>query len=378
MWGWRGDDEGGGVGRGVAARVTVVRVVLMAAVGGRGDDGLVAAEVRTRSISSSPALTDTKTIPFASRARGSPIPTSFPDDPYMLVRQAYLPTAVDTESEPFEDLSKVTEVGELSPSSFRKRYKSSYETPSSSSSLASSPTLPSQTRYLGTSKLIAETETECDESEAKGTNSESEEAALEDQQQQAVSAEGTAKDESLGLGYKAARCCALERAGDTVPSTYEVGYSSRSTPDQQLKIAGETPTQTHARLLVRTTWEDPEDSTVYMDIECDIPLVHSPVQTPPSPVGTPASPEWSPELKSGAQLEFHESIIHTHTKRLDALPPSLLEGQDQDTTELFSRSEAVCEEIHSHRFRLRSLERVQDESKITMGTLWRPILTLEA
>ncbi|GKC16120.1 hypothetical protein Tco_1012902, partial [Tanacetum coccineum] len=326
---------------------------------------------------------------------------------------AYLPTAADTESEPFEDPSESEEPQSLSltpapplpdytpatphiddesepidTSETREpstaillhgySYKSSYETLSSSSSLASSPTLPSQTRYLGTSKLIAETETECDESEAKGTNSESEEAALEDQQQQAVSAEGTAKDESLGLGYKAARCCALERAGDTVPSTYEVGYSSRSTPDQQLKIAGETPTQTHARLPVRTTWEDPEDSTVYMDIECDIPLVHSPVQTPPSPVGTPASPEWSPELKSGAQLEFYESIIHTHTKRLDALPPSLLEGQDQDTTELFSRSEAVCEEIHSHRFRLRSLERVQDESKITMGTLWRPILTLEA
>ncbi|GKD87396.1 hypothetical protein Tco_1358550, partial [Tanacetum coccineum] len=84
-----------------------------------------------------------------------------------------------------------------------------------------------------------------------------------------------------------ARHHALERVGDTVPSTYKVGQSSRSTPDQQLEITGETPTQTHARLSVRTTWKDPEDGTVYMDIECvymdiecDIPPVHSLVQTP--------------------------------------------------------------------------------------------------
>ncbi|GJX21389.1 hypothetical protein Tco_0224066 [Tanacetum coccineum] len=157
--------------------------------------------------------------------------------------------------------ARVTEAVTLSPSLFRKRYKSFYETPSSLSSPTSSPTLPSWKKYRGTSELIADTKTECDESEAEGTNSESEEAALEDQQQQA-------------------------RGGDTVLSTYKVGQSSRSTPDQQLEITGETPTQTHARLSVRTTWKDPEDDTVYidiecvyMDIECDIPLVHSPVQT---------------------------------------------------------------------------------------------------
>ncbi|GKD82121.1 hypothetical protein Tco_1348960, partial [Tanacetum coccineum] len=177
-----------------------------------------------------------------------------------------------------------------------------------------------------------------------------------------------------------------------------------STPDQQLKIAGETPIQNHARLPLRTTWEDLEDGIVYIDIECDIPLVHSLVLTPPSLVGTPASPKWSPELilgllvipssvaspapvaslnedallEIGAQLELYESILHTHTERLDALPPSFPEGHDWDITKLFSRSEAVCEEIQSHHFRLRSLERMQEESRITMGTLWGPILTLLA
>ncbi|GJT86004.1 hypothetical protein Tco_1067721 [Tanacetum coccineum] len=62
--------------------------------------------------------------------------------------------------------AKLTEKMALSPPSFRKRYKSSYETPSSSSSssLASSPTLPSWKRYRGTSELIVDTKTESDKS----------------------------------------------------------------------------------------------------------------------------------------------------------------------------------------------------------------------
>ncbi|GKG46578.1 hypothetical protein Tco_0501424, partial [Tanacetum coccineum] len=79
----------------------------------------------------------------------------------------------------------------LSPPSFRKRYKSPYKTSSSSSS---SLTLPLRKRYRGTSELIDDTNTECDESEDEGTDSKSEEAASEDQQQ-AVSTEDTTEDE---------------------------------------------------------------------------------------------------------------------------------------------------------------------------------------
>ncbi|GJW34053.1 hypothetical protein Tco_0054085 [Tanacetum coccineum] len=92
-------------------------------------------------------------------------------------------------------------------------------------------------------------------------------------------AEATNRDEPLGLGYEAARRRALELAEGTMPSTYEVGQSSRSTLDEQ--IAYDTPTP---RLHVRTTWEDPKDGTIYMDIECDMPLVRPPIQTLPSPV----------------------------------------------------------------------------------------------
>ncbi|GKA91384.1 hypothetical protein Tco_0813254 [Tanacetum coccineum] len=55
--------------------------------------------------------------------------------------------------------ARIAEAPALSPSSFRKRYRSSYETPSSSSSL----TLPVWKRYRGTSELILDTNSKGDE-----------------------------------------------------------------------------------------------------------------------------------------------------------------------------------------------------------------------
>ncbi|GJY49158.1 hypothetical protein Tco_0439114 [Tanacetum coccineum] len=55
--------------------------------------------------------------------------------------------------------ARVAEVMALSDSAFCKRYRSSYETPSSSSS----PTLPIRKRYQGTYKLILDTDNEGDE-----------------------------------------------------------------------------------------------------------------------------------------------------------------------------------------------------------------------
>ncbi|GJX41791.1 hypothetical protein Tco_0256781 [Tanacetum coccineum] len=286
--------------------------------------------------------------------------------------------------------SRVTEAMTLSPSSFRKRYRPSYEAPSSSALPASSLTLPLRKRYRGTSKPILDTETEGDESEANGTGSESEESkdkgpgseseeiAPEGQQQQAVLVEDTTADEPLGLGYEVARRRALELVECPVPNTFKIGQSSRSVPDQQR--VDETPTP---RLPTRPTWVDPKDDTVYIDINYDAPPVRTPVQTPASPewssgslpvspasltVPSPvASPVTTPAatiavdedefLEVGAQLELHGSILYDHTQRLDALPPTLFEGYSRDFTWLFARSEAVRDEIHLQRFRLRSLER---------------------
>ncbi|GKC29466.1 hypothetical protein Tco_1036760 [Tanacetum coccineum] len=189
----------------------------------------------------------------------------------------------------------------LSPSSSHKRYISSYETPSSSASPSSSLTLPIRKRYQGTSEPILDTETEGDESEAEGTSSkseesvdegpglENEEAASEVQQQWIVSIEDTAEHEPLGLGYRMARRHALELAEDITYNTYEVGQSSGSVPVQQ--TAGESTT---SRLPIHTTWEDPMDGMVYTDIECVMPPVCEPIQTPASPAWSSSSLPMSP------------------------------------------------------------------------------------
>ncbi|GKG03797.1 hypothetical protein Tco_0314184, partial [Tanacetum coccineum] len=112
-------------------------------------------------------------------------------------------------------------------SSFRKRYRSSYETPLPSS-LALSPTLPLQKRYRG--------------------KEDEEKAEPEGQPQQAVQVVDTAMDESLGLGYRALRRHELVLGEGSVPSTFEIRQTSRSMLEQQR--VEETPAP---RLLVRAT-----------------------------------------------------------------------------------------------------------------------------
>ncbi|GJW84493.1 hypothetical protein Tco_0157638 [Tanacetum coccineum] len=89
--------------------------------------------------------------------------------------------------------ARVIEVMTLSPLSFCKRYISSYETPSPSSSPVPSMTLPLWKRYRGTSEPIkdskvedTESETKREESEEEDPSSESKEAASKDQQQHVV------------------------------------------------------------------------------------------------------------------------------------------------------------------------------------------------
>ncbi|GJZ43043.1 hypothetical protein Tco_0590298 [Tanacetum coccineum] len=59
------------------------------------------------------------------------------------------------------------------------------------------------------------------------------------------------------------------------------------------------------------TWADPEDGRVYTDI---------PAYAPPA-----------------APLELHGSILHDHTQRLEALPPTLFADIDRDLRELYTR-----------------------------------------
>ncbi|GJW72106.1 hypothetical protein Tco_0129023 [Tanacetum coccineum] len=107
-------------------------------------------------------------------------------------------------------------------------------------------------------------------------------------------------------------------------------------------------------------------------------VVPSPIA---SPVTTPAATVSVDEdqfLEVGAQLELHGSILHDHTQRLEALPPTLFEGYERDLRELYTRSGAVRDEIFSQRYRFRSLEREQERVMVTFSAIWRPILALEA
>ncbi|GJR46999.1 hypothetical protein Tco_1315102 [Tanacetum coccineum] len=226
--------------------------------------------------------------------------------------------------------ARVTEAMTLSPLSFHKRYKSSYETPSSSS-LASSLTLPVRKRYRGTSELVEDTETEVEESEAEGTDSKrgdsKDKGPDSERERERTLVKVTTADRPLGLGYGAARRRALDLAEEIAPSTFKTGQSFRSVPDQQ--VGDKTPTP---MIHVRTTWINPKDASLTIPS-----LVASPVTTPAATIVV----DEDEFLEVGAQLELYAIILHDHTQCLDASPPILLEGHGQDITELFDSTRAA-------------------------------------
>ncbi|GJU78223.1 hypothetical protein Tco_1275293 [Tanacetum coccineum] len=224
--------------------------------------------------------------------------------------------------------ARVAVVMALSDSALRKRYRSSYET--SSSSLSSA--IPVWKRYRGTSELILDTDSEedeigeedTDEDEGHGLDDEGhglddeghglddeghklddeghglddegcsvesdglslegeEEEAVPEGQQRAVLVAGATASAPLGLGYEALRRQELAVEDDQVYSTFEIGQGSRSVPEP------ERPERVSAlRQPTLTTWIDPEDGIAYIDI---------PAYPPPAPpTQTPPSPEWSSGL----------------------------------------------------------------------------------
>ncbi|GKB57398.1 hypothetical protein Tco_0913584 [Tanacetum coccineum] len=166
--------------------------------------------------------------------------------------------------------------------------------------------------------------------------------------QQAVPVVDTAADEPLGLGYGAARRRTLALADDPVPSTFEIGQSSRSVPEKQKAEETLAPS-----LPIRPTWVDPRDGIVFTDIECVVQPVRAPVQTPPSLERSSGS---LPVSLASLLVEFQGGLLHDHAQRLNALPPALFEGYDRDLRELYPRSKEVRDEIFSQRYRLKSLE----------------------
>ncbi|GKE35699.1 hypothetical protein Tco_1455021 [Tanacetum coccineum] len=325
----------------------------------------------------------------------------------------------------------MAEVAAMSEYAFRKRFRSSYE----SSPSLSPPDLPSWKHYWGTSKLVEDSEEDDDEEDAEieesldsdsvsedvedeGPTTEDEDPAMRDESLAAgartpirmirVIADlvvGTDVSAPLGLRYEALRHRELALEEDRVYNTFKVeqGFGSASESKRPKRVLA-------SRQPTLTTWTDPKDGMVYIDVPA-YPPPAPPVQTPPSPewmssllpispspsivpsivsspmisltvsspVATPATVETEGFLtKLGAQDKMQEGLIRDNTVRLQELSPPLFERYDRDIGELFTRSGAVREEIFSQRYRFRSLEYEQERVVVTFGTIWRPVLALES
>ncbi|GKF17052.1 hypothetical protein Tco_0061970 [Tanacetum coccineum] len=197
-----------------------------------------------RTISSHSSASSDSTAPLLTGhplTHASPTPTPTPTPTRVSFHRRTARIAVRTQPTLSSGMStRITKATTLSPSSFRKRYRSSYETPSPSSSM----TLPIQKRYWGTSELSLDIETEDESSDLdaegegskdkglgldneghglkyEGPGSEEKEEASPEGQQQAVSVVDTSVDEPLSLGYGALRCHELASGEGSVPSTFK-------------------------------------------------------------------------------------------------------------------------------------------------------------
>ncbi|GJS62837.1 hypothetical protein Tco_0677401 [Tanacetum coccineum] len=363
--------------------------------------------------------------PPTSPPEGTP-PTLFP----ILRRTTRMAMRVPPAMSP--DLSaSMAEVAVMSDSTFCKRFKSSYKSLPSSSP----PDLPLRKRYQGTSELVEDDEegddeeedeemeesldsdTMSEDAEDEGPTAEDEDPAAGDEglaagdegpgmgveshgldfesrglddeghsvesdglglgeeeeavpegQQRAVLVVGTAVSTPLGLGYGAFRRRELVLEEDHVYNTFEVRQGSRSAPELK------KPERVSAyRQPSLTTWTDPEDGMVYIDVSAYPPpaplvqtppspewlsgslpispspsIVSSPISSPmipltvPSPVATPATAETGGFLTElGAQVEMQEGLIRDHMVRLEELSHALFERYDRDIGELFTRPRAV-------------------------------------
>ncbi|GKE14792.1 hypothetical protein Tco_1422369 [Tanacetum coccineum] len=313
--------------------------------------------------------------------------------------------------------ASMAEVAAMSESALCKRFRSSYESLPS----MSPPDLTLRKHYRGTSELVEDSEDDDEEEDEEieekdedpvakdegltagvegpgmydegygldderhgrddesrgiddeGHSVESDELGLEEEedvpggQQQAALIVGIAVSAPLGLRYGALRCHELALEEGDVYSTFEVGQGSGSAPESE-----RLERVSAFRQPTLTTWTDPEDGMIYIDI-LDYSPPAPPVQTPPSPNWTSSllliypshydvpSPISSPMVpltvpspiaklttaetegfltELGAQVEMQGGLICDHTVRLEELSPAQFERYDRDIGELFTSSRA--------------------------------------
>ncbi|GKD84073.1 hypothetical protein Tco_1350912, partial [Tanacetum coccineum] len=382
---------------------------------------------------------DPKSSTQADGAHSSRVTVPLPEDPYEAIRHAYL-DGTDTESGPFEDLidtetpelpltialpislsestppvlvpilrrtarivvrvphamssglsASMEEVAAMSESAFHKRFRTSCE----SSPSVSPPDLPSRKRYRGTFELVKDSEEEEEEdedieesmdsdslsedTEDEGPTTEDEDPAAEDEGL-TVRVEGPGiYDESYGLYSES------HGMDDDSRGLDDEGHSVKSDgldlEEEEEAIPGEfkRPKRVSAsRQPTLTTWTDPEDSMVYIDVPV-YPSPAPPVQTPPSPEWTSGSLPIS--LSSFDVLSPISSPMIPLTVPSPVATPATAETKGFLTelgAQVEMQSGAVREEIFSRRYRFKSPKYEQERVAVTFRVIWRPMLALES
>ncbi|GJS38937.1 hypothetical protein Tco_0563980 [Tanacetum coccineum] len=143
--------------------------------------------------------------------------------------------------------------------------------------------------------------------------------------------------------------------------------------DIRFPMIFERPFELSFRILQSASPIYPKDGRVYTNIPAYVPPVAL-VQTPPSPKWSSGSLPISPSSPVGAQLELHGSILHDHTQRLDALPPTLFVDIDKDVRELYTRSGAVRDEIF---LPVLALEAWKGHTHDQRAALWHAIYDIQ-
>ncbi|GKA42585.1 hypothetical protein Tco_0735245 [Tanacetum coccineum] len=266
--------------------------------------------------------------------------------------------------------ASIAEVAVMSDSAFRKRFRSCYETLPSSSP----PDLPSQKRSRGTSELVKDDKEEEDEEVEESIDFDSESEDVEDEgptaedEGPAVGDEGLAtgdespvkRVESLGLGGDEVVPEGQQRATPVMETAVEDGVEILCDEGDRFRY-GSVMLDFHTTSSRTPPLPVPSCSLPVLLQHLIVPLLY--FNTPllhltihPA-VALPAMAEAEGFLTElGAQVEMQGGLIHDHMVRLRELSPSLFERYDRDIGEIFTRLEAVRDEIFSQRYRLRSLE----------------------
>ncbi|GJW23317.1 hypothetical protein Tco_0033939 [Tanacetum coccineum] len=289
-----------------------------------------------------PAYVDSKTITQADGVQRFRVLVPLPDDRYVAVRQAQL---VDTESEPEEAPSEAEELHSLASSDFTAplsldnplNHVSPTLTPTCASFHHKTARMTMRAQPAMSLGISASVKRQCPYDEGyrlddeirslqcEGLGLEEEEEFVPEGQQHVVLVVDTATDGPLRLGYGALRRHELAVEEDQVPSTFEVGQSSRSVTEQQ-----GAERVSAFRLPTQGTWVDLEDGRVYTDILAYTPRVAS-VQTPPSL-------EWS-----------SDSLPISPSSTVVSLLIASLVATMRDIRVLYTRSRMVKDEIFSQR-----------------------------